>query len=425
MLYINLIFFILNVWKSSKNIYALSFYVITFFLLYIRFLVQELSEDYTVGNPEWVFPGVTNEVINQYQIYFLLFQVIFFLMSFFLKKEKRATASNKKKPVKIFYFIVTISLVLSILKAYTYTIIVFTAGYIASVDYQPNILLSILTSTLVKPVVILCMFLFITEKKRLYLYIFLLHILLIALTWQRKELMSLLFLFMTFQIANKYSLNISSTILSNIPKLSIRIIILVGLAIALFSIREGSLNFGSSIFLDLFWGIGITTNSGLFIISSVNYISPFDSWAFINTYFYCGIGKLISDVCYTDQRLETPGFLLEKMSSLLSFEDTTLFGGLGGNLIGTIYNAANFSNESYVNIIIAFLIMIIYLSILIYLFSNIGLSVTGLLIISNLLFSSRYGFDSLIPPFNQLFISILIDNFYLKKRFLISSLKKK
>ncbi|EHK7542312.1 hypothetical protein ICR46_002600 [Vibrio cholerae] len=401
----NFCLFITSLFFARKNLIVVIYIILLFLFCYVRYIVSLIDSNYLVGAMEWVFPGVSDEAVNVYSMLYLILGAAVLVCGIFVKDNRVGVLYVTRK----FYFniFVTFSILLLSYKTLLLFSVLIENGYLAVVDFRIPTWLSIFSSSLVKPIVLSLALLYASKKDRFYLLLFFLMLFLMALSGQRKDLVTILIFFICCLLSPDKNRWI---------KLVFSLVLIYFLAMTIFYLREDGFSFSGYSLVDLFWGIGFSVNSGLFVVGNPSSFSPLDSLGFINTYWHCGLGRLFSDLCYNSERLNAPGFLLEKIANHLTFENETLFGGIGGNLLGSIYVASGLNEQLNLIALLYFVLFCFMTTLLVILFiCYIPVGVTYALIVTNLIVSSRYAFDGFIPPVNQLLVAIFIDVFFIKK----------
>jgi hypothetical protein len=370
-----------------------------------------LYDGYQVGIPEWVFAGASKGTIDTYNSFYTLSQTIFILTAcFFILFENGKVKVKVKvliscKKIKLFKFINILILAFLIYKAIELTQLLLEFGYMHMVDNKTTSIIGIVASSFAKPLAVSLLLLHFSSHNVSAIRMFWFYIILIALSWQRKDLVSLLLLY----VGLIYLKN------QNYKYILYGFVSILVISMAIFGFREGVFLIDQTILTDIIWATGISINSGLHVMEYINNFKATDSLGFIATYFYCGLGRIIVDTCYTNDRLNSVGFLLEKISSQLFFESETVFGGLGGNVIGAVYVAAFGGGISEWFSFALYIFLFTLVSIYILQLSKFDkISVVGCLFIINAMTSSRYAFDALIPPANQLIVALFIDKIIFK-----------
>ncbi|WP_318422414.1 hypothetical protein [Photobacterium leiognathi] len=403
---INLITFLLCLWVSRRNLFFIIFLLFFFVFCYARYIIAFFFDGYVLGGPEWVFPGVSSDSLSIYSNLTFYFLVVVFFISFLTKNIVKENYELKNKA--FLSLICLFVLMLMVYKASLLLSVILSQGYLAAVDLQIPMWLSIGTSSFAKPLVFLFIIVLSERLKLSYVLIILAFLVLLSLSGQRKDLVSILLFFTAYQLSFsrfKY------------VKLFISMLLVSFLAVFIFWLREKDFSLSSSIFTDLIWSSGFSVNSGLFVIDNAEKFKLTDAWGFLNTYYYCGLGRLFSNVCSSDVRLEHSGFLLEKIASHLNFHTETAFGGIGGNLIGSLFVGSGFNILPTSYAIMLFLLASTSLIFsIVFVFSYIRVSVVWALIVCQIIVASRYSFDGFIPPFNQLLVAIVLDTFFLLRK---------
>lgn len=404
---INLFLFFLGVFVARKNLFYFLFGVFLFVFCYSRFVISYFSSEYVLGGPEWVFPGVGNSFFDLYSTLYLIVQVLYILFAFLVNERRVYTFSLRES--QVFYVVVFIAYISLSIKSFLIFIEIYKNGYLSAVDMQMPVSLSLLSSSLAKPIVISLIMLSVSTQKKINTYNKLVFVFLLTMAFsaQRKDVVSLLLFYLSYTLCqneNKYK------------KLSIGLLFIVVMSALIFSLRESSYNFSPAIAVDLIWAAGASVNPGLFVIENQYFFNIMDSLGFFNTYFYCGAGRIISDVCVSPERLVSSGFLLEKISSHLDFMSETTFGGIGGNLVASLFVASGFNEFP---IALSYFLYVLYAVMVVFfcwlMLNKIRMSVTSALFICQIIVASRYAFDGFIPAINQVFVAVFIDCFVLSR----------
>lgn len=387
-----------------KNIFAYVFYVLTIVFLYSRFFIQFIDGDFSVGGEEWIFPGVAADAISLYQFYFLTFLIALLLAATFSKPLKipAGLIFDASKFLKVLIIIIFFA---GAYRGYLYTILLIEGGYLATVDYVPPLLLSLLTGSFIKPLALLFMILYYRTKNKNWRNLFFIYCLILVFSWQRSDVVTLMIVFwcLSFIYYNK-----------NSSVLNIRIflgpLLIFALGFLIFFVREDAMvQIDSRIILDLIWAAGISVNPGLYIAERFAEFLPSDVWGFPITYISCSVGRLFLDLCNTDARLSVPGFFLEKITNSIGVDSNGSFVGLGGNLIASLIVASKFTGHFEFDLFLFFFFALGYCLLCIYLFNRGSGGVTALLIVSELLLASRSSIDGSIPALHQLIVALILD----------------
>ena len=414
---VNLLVFISNLFVVRKNVFAFFFLIFMFGFCYLRYLISFLNDNYSLGGKEWIFPGVGDAAISLYSHLFFVVQVLFFIVFFFVGKsiEKKyfidrgkAQFSYEVKYQSAFYLLAFIVFFISLYKYGRVAYEVFNNGYLAGVDMYTPLWISILTSSFVKPICLLFIYLGMKGWVNKYNLLFFMFASLLALTLQRKDIFTLLFFFFMCHLSFSYNKYI---------KLFLVFVFLMVISIVMFWLREDGYHFPSDIVMDIAWAGGISVNPGLYMIENIKHFNPIDSLGFMNTYYQCGIGRFFSDVCFSGDRVNQAGFILEKLSNHLLGGEADSNIGLGGNIVGSLYVASQLSGISLINLVCYILIGIMLVIYYCFVFFRYPLSITAGLFVCQSVLSARYAFDGLIPPLNQLIVSLSLDLFFLKRSY--------
>lgn len=401
---INLFLFFSCLVVCRKNLFVFIFYTLTFVFCYSRYIVSWLNDSYVLGGEEWVFIGVSDSTIQEYPYLFLLFQCICFFI--FISSKKQNKLQHEIKNRVVCYILLYALVFFLVYKAYILISVIYSQGYLAAVDYRVPTWLAIVTSSVSKPFILMLLLLYGFSSKRSYLFCALFLLVLISVSGQRKDLVSVLLFFFCYFLSeseNKYM------------KLAIALGAIFAVSLGIFWLRESSLSFSNNFIFDMFWGLGISINPGLYVVENYERFDAIDSLGFPVTYFYCGIGKFFSNVCFDSVRLEYPGFLLEKIAYFQNFDSDTVFGGLGGNLIASLVVAAGYEGALDATFIATYLaITFILVFSVVFSLTRLKITVTSALLITNVLISSRYAIDGIFPVINQLIVAIFLDLFVIK-----------
>ena len=413
---------IINIFISSFILYkvrinkaAFIFYLLFFIFLYSRYVIAYFSDSYSLGYREWVFGGVGSDVVELYSYLFLLVNLGFLCacllplkisaMSFHNYEFRKYSVFGSVNFAKYFYFtLLFFSFIVCFLIAVQYVQFFMGGGY--SADYRRNLFYSLFGFSFLYILLVFNIFLNFSSGANykgywvLFFYIFLFSILFFS-TGQRLLVLKLLMVFFFFSKLRVFSF-----------KAFFLFLILLLVFMLVFILREGGDYYFDNLMFDILWSLGISVNPAYLVLDNISDFTFFDSAFFVSTYYYCGIGRLFTDVCFSPDRLEYPGFFLEKIADYLYFDSFTPFGGIGGNLIASFFVLVNWAGPlSWLGL---FLISFVFFEFVLFLLSC-KMGVFSILVVSSFVFMSRYHFDVLIPAFNQLFLFILLRFLIFKK----------
>ena len=394
---IALIFFAL--FLGRKNPFALIYILITILFIYGRYIFVEFHSGYALGEAEWLFPGVGSSAIVSYQYYFLVFFTIFSLALFFLRPVP-VLAIPAPKISRTFILFVSTVVLIGLYRGYLYTSIMVSGGYIAAVDYSPPWYVSAITSTFLKPLAIWFALIAASSKEKIWKYLFAVLTVVIALSWQRSDLITIVLIYFCLQYAGG-----GRTIFKFISSG----LFILSLGYLVFYIREAGWEPNDNLVADVIWAQGISINPGLYLFDHIDSFVPMDALGFPVPYFLCGVGKVLSDVCRSDERLAYPGFLFEKTMSVIGVDTDGSFLGLGGNVVGALFVSSRLFDLYELNFVVFLVFSAAYSLMLIYFFGRPSNSVLGCLFLGCILISSRYGLNAVFPPANQMVVALVID----------------
>lgn len=403
----SIIIFFFALYFSRKNVFALIYLLITAIFIYGRYIFIELRTGYSIGEPEWLFPGVSSDAVYLYQIYFVIFLTIFSISLTTLKKATNFRINPPQLSGALMCLIMLVGFA-GLYRGYLYTVIILSEGYIAAVDFSPPWYVSAITSTFLKPMAIWFALIAISNENRKWRNIFFAYVFIVALTWQRSDLIGLILIFfgLKLTVAAKNG-EMMRVILLAVKYISL--IFIIGYSI--FYFRESGWEPADNILADVLWAQGISVNPGLYIFQNIKNFNPSDALGFPIPYIFCGIGKILTDICRTDERLNYPGFLFEKIMALIGIDADGSFLGLGGNIIGSLYVSSKIFDYSEIDFVIFIVFSFIYSFIIVRILGNSTHSVLACLVVSYVLISSRYGFNGMIPPLNQIVAALFFDWF--------------
>lgn len=381
-----------------------TFLVLSVAFIYFRYFIASVSDYYSLGNPEWIFPGVENSTVESYQYYFLVHLCMLALASLLSRPIQSPERLDFTPPTYLFVLIGVVALA-GLYRGYLYTDILLREGYIATVDFLPPRALSLITGTFLKPLALFFALMHFLTYRLLWKVLFFGYAGIICLSWQRTDIIVVLIIYWCLSIAIARGRMKSGLLKSLAGPFAVFV-----LAFLIFFFREGVDGvWRKELLPELLWASGISVNPGLYVIENASEFRPGDVLGFPVTYFLCGVAKLFVQTCSSDARLELPGFFLEKITSSIGVNADGSFIGLGGNVVASFFVASRLTSMPTVNFLLFILFSAIFCLYVNYCFNKGAASVLGLLFISALLLAARSSLDGALPALNQILAAIFLD----------------
>jgi hypothetical protein len=412
----SILLLLLGLFAARKNVFMAIFFVLCVVFIYGRYFITTFWGGYTLGRPEWIFPGVEESTVVLYQGYFLVFLAVLVSISFF-SRPVSVQVNYDFVPPPYLFLVITVVALAGAYRGFLYTELLIKEGYLATVNFSPPRALSLVTGTFLKPMALFFALLYSMTSRKLWKFLFIIYAGLIVLSWQRIDIVVILIIYLALNFSS-----IREKMHGKYIGYTARLLGVFVMAFLIFFIREGfESSLGEDLILDLFWATGISVNPGLYVIENVSQFKPSDVLGFPLTYFFCGIGKLFVQTCSSDNRLELMGFFLEKITSAIGIDANGSFIGLGGNIVASIFVASRLTDVLYFDFIFFVFFSVLFCIYVNYCFNNGFRSVIGLLFIGALLIAARSSLDGAIPALNQIIAAVLLDmvlkrNLFMKQK---------
>jgi hypothetical protein len=384
-----------------------------------RPIISLIDSDYDLDVGTWMYWGVVPEyIIEQSLILIAVFILAFILVSMFIKKNHKIYL-EKFNPNLMWASILSmvLSFPLYIYRSYSVFDQMQESGYLATFtsDIKTPLFLNIGMG-----VFQISYYFFLSSfppKKYFYRVsiLFLIVILFSLGTGQRTEFASILiFTYWSGYFLKFYQFSIIKIagIFASLAFLSILVNALrLGIDVNSSSYVTEAFNF--------LWGQGVSIFSLFGVIENNKIFLPYEGWLFVNKFIACDFLPYINgDNCNNGFLVSTiPGIWWQKLSYYL---DQNLFltgGGLGGNIISSIYLL--FNSDYFILNLTAFLFFsiiffaLLYGSDVFYRSNKIILKVYFFYLIQILLFLPRAGFDIFIPHPRMLISTLIVLIIYL------------
>jgi hypothetical protein len=399
--------------KINIKSFILLFWITFGVFILARPIIGLIDNDYDLDVGTWMYWGVVPEyVIEQSLILIAVFILAFILVSIFIKKNHKIYLEKFNSNLMWASILsMALSFPLYIYRAYSVFDQMQELGYLATFngDIKTPLVLNIGMG-----VFQISYYFFLSSfppKKYFYrVSIFFLIVSLFSLgTGQRIEFASaLIFTYWAGYFLKYYQFSFLRLvgIFAGLAPLSILVNALrLGIDVNSNPYMTEALNF--------LWGQGVSIYSLFGLIENNKIFLPYEGWLFLNKFISCDLLPYINgDNCNNGFLVSAiPGIWWQKLSYYL---DKNLFltgGGLGGNIVSSIYLLFN---SDYFNLnLIAFFFFSIIFFLLLYHFDyfyrskKIILRVYFFYLIQILLFLPRAGFDIFIPH-PRMWISALI-----------------